>query len=393
MPKSLVQMSSAINRRFDHLLLSLDDAIMLAGKKTANQVMYEDSEQASPRRQLLMIEQVAVKHREDYKSALMTYMQQVEAKFHRTLEEQLIEAFKDVDLLLTKYARLSTQVAPLLDTLYADACTISKLDEHMSELNWLQRSLKDFVQQPQYQRQSGVHANLDTNRAVLAFIGLEGLRMLLPALVSKHIIAKDDKHFQQLETNLWRYSLGTAKCCRRLAELNQQNKIQAYCMGFFADLGRNVITKLYLERFEQLKEEQTRYAVDNGNPKQAQTLHALKPSTNYLVAFWAHYSFYVCINLLQALPFKRTFPLLGIENLATLKEPSFRMLEQQRLHPMAEILFQAQSYVRYKMLKQHDLITKDMSTFYLQNHGMKSEHIIELSKIKLTALDIDVAEA
>jgi sugar/nucleoside kinase (ribokinase family) len=65
MKLSVSQLASTMNSRFDHLLVSLDEAILLSGQKTEKQRIMEDSEQADARRELLFVEEVAIKNREE----------------------------------------------------------------------------------------------------------------------------------------------------------------------------------------------------------------------------------------------------------------------------------------------------------------------------------------
>jgi hypothetical protein len=55
MKLSVSQLAATMNNRFEHLLVSIDEAVILSGQKTEKQRTYEDSEQAEARRELLFV--------------------------------------------------------------------------------------------------------------------------------------------------------------------------------------------------------------------------------------------------------------------------------------------------------------------------------------------------
>ena len=97
MKKSVSQLAGVYNKRFEQMLLCLDDAIILSGQKTESMKMLEDSEQAESRRKLLMVEELANQQREVAATAENNYMHQIESDFHQTLIPDLEKRFNDVD--------------------------------------------------------------------------------------------------------------------------------------------------------------------------------------------------------------------------------------------------------------------------------------------------------
>jgi hypothetical protein len=127
MKLSVSQLASTMNQRFEHLLVSLDEAVILSGKKTEKQRIMEDSEQADARRELLFVEEVAIKNREEISQKRNLFIQQVEAEFHVSLINDLSERFKNTEFILEKVLGFDLSIGKIFDVLYTESCSISRL--------------------------------------------------------------------------------------------------------------------------------------------------------------------------------------------------------------------------------------------------------------------------
>ena len=152
MKVSVSQLARTINSRFEHLLVNLDEAIVLSGQKTAHMKMLEDSEQSEARRELLLVEEVANKVREEKADITKTHLKLAEAEFHQSYITDLRKHLSDPEYILSEVLGIDSSVGKLLDVLYTEACSISRLESAMEKLDWLSSSLIKFVRQPRYRR-------------------------------------------------------------------------------------------------------------------------------------------------------------------------------------------------------------------------------------------------
>eukprot|EP00232_Nephroselmis_pyriformis_P022997 CAMPEP_0182872676 /NCGR_PEP_ID=MMETSP0034_2-20130328/11863_1 /TAXON_ID=156128 /ORGANISM="Nephroselmis pyriformis, Strain CCMP717" /LENGTH=208 /DNA_ID=CAMNT_0025005281 /DNA_START=31 /DNA_END=653 /DNA_ORIENTATION=+ len=208
-----------MNSRFDHLLVSLDEAILLSGQKTEKQRIMEDSEQADARRELLFVEEVAIKNREEINQKQNLFIQQVEAEFHVSFINDLAEKIRDTDFVLKKILGYDPELGKLLDVLYTESCSISRLEASIIQMDWLQDAIIKFVKQPKYRRfdSKGKLIVINSLRSALSFVGIESLRTLLPALIAKRSLPPKSEVFPELQKHMWEYTLGTGKACKAIA--------------------------------------------------------------------------------------------------------------------------------------------------------------------------------
>ncbi len=395
MKVSVSQLARTINSRFEHLLADLDEAIILSGKKTAHMKMLEDSEQFEARRELLLVEEVANRAREEQADITKGHLKQVEAEFHQRYITDLRKHFEDPEYLLNEVLGIHPSVGKLLDVLYTEACSISRLESAMAELDWLSASLIAFVRQPRYRRvdSSGSPIIINSTRGALGFVGVESLRILLPALIAKRSLPPKSPHFPQLVKHLWEYSLGSGKACQAVAQKEGIKWYLGYNIGLMSTLGRSAIAKLYIKQFDHHLQQMIIDQRKKNNPNKAKLLAELKPNTTYLIALWKKYASQINSDIVAHLKCRWLTVGIGLEDYARIKEISIKSVDDAKLHPLARLLFQCQGYMQFKMMKNHGLLSKNASMLYLRNFGIKSEDVVLLTKVNLTGLEIKIKEA
>lgn len=394
MKLSVSQLASTMNNRFEHLLISSDEAIRLTGKKTEKQRIMEESEQADARRELLFVEEVTIKNREEKNYKQHLFIQQVEAEFHVSLMNDLAERFRDTSYVLEKVLGFDPSIGKILDVLYAESCSISRLEVFIKELNWLSDAIVSFIKQPTYRRfdSKGRLIVIDTLRSALSFIGIESLRTLLPALIAKRSLPPKSALFPELQKHLWEYTLGTGKACRAIAEKEGIKWYLGYNIGLMSTIGRSAITTMYLKAFEGKLREKIIEEQRKNNPVQAEALNTLVPSHKYLISLWHRYADTLNSDIVASLKCRWLMISIGFEDYTRIKEISFAHVKEKNLHPLTNLLFRCQGYMQFKMMKGNNLISKQASLLYLRNFGIVSEDVVLLMKTNLTGLEIKIPE-
>ncbi|WP_412972218.1 HDOD domain-containing protein [Glaciecola sp. MF2-115] len=394
MKLSVSQLASTMNSRFDHLLVSLDEAILLSGQKTEKQRIMEDSEQADARRELLFVEEVAIKNREEINQKQNLFIQQVEAEFHVSFINDLAEKIRDTDFVLKKILGYDPELGKLLDVLYTESCSISRLEASIIQMDWLQDAIIKFVKQPKYRRfdSKGKLIVINSLRSALSFVGIESLRTLLPALIAKRSLPPKSEVFPELQKHMWEYTLGTGKACKAIAEKESMKWYLGYNIGLLSTIGRSAIAKMYLRAFDAKLREKIIEARKNNNPVQAKALNTLVPSHKYLVSLWGTYSNQLTYDLVALFKCRWLMVGVGLEDYTRIKEVSITHVREKNLHPLTNLLFRCQGYMQFKMMKANGLMSKQTSMVYLRNFGIVSDDVVLLMKTNLTGIEIQIPE-
>ncbi len=391
--KSVSQLASVYNNRFEKLLLSLDEAIIDAGRKTDKQRLIEDSEQNESRRVLLVVEELANKKKEVAATAENAFLQKVEADFHQTLIADLEVEFRDTAMIMEKVLKFDQNVGRLLDILYTEACSISRLVSCIEQLPWLEQTILKFVRQPKYRRvdSAGHPIMLKTIRSALSFVGIESLRSLIPVLIAKHAIPMHSEFTPNLVKHMWLYTIGTGNIAKALSEKHQVRPHFGFNIGLLSNIGRTAVANLYLRAFDTKLREEIIDARKKNNPLHAKALGTLSPSHKYIVTLWKRHANQITANVVKDLKCRWLTIAIGFEDFTKIREISIKNVEQLGLHPFAKLLFTSQGFMQYKMLHRDKLMGKQEAMMYLRNFGICSNDVAKVSKVNLTGVELNIA--
>ncbi len=391
--KSVSQLAGIYNNRFEKMLLSLDEAIIDAGRKTEKQRLIEDSEQHESRRLLLSVEELANKKREIAATAENAFLLQIEADFHQELIADLEVEFRDTEEIMQNILRFDASLGKLLDILYTESCSISRLVACFETLPWLEEAIMKFVRQPKYRRvdSAGHPIILRTIRSALSFIGIESLRSLIPVLIAQHTNPMRSEFTPDLVKHMWLYTIGTGNIAKTLAESRSIRPHFGFNLGLFSNIGRTCIVNLYLRAFDSKLRQQIIKARKSNNPNQAKALASLSPSHKYIIMLWKRHANKITANIIQALNCKWLTIATGFEDFSNIREISITSVEKQDLHPFAKLLFSAQGFMQYKMMYREKLMGKEEAMMYLRNFGIGSKDVSSVSKVSLTGVELNIA--
>jgi hypothetical protein len=391
--KSLTQLAGVYNDRFEKLLLSLDEAIIDAGQKTNKQILIDASEQNDSRRLLLMVEELAIKKKEVAATAEQAYLQQVETDFHEALFADLDDEFKNTPMIMEKTLKFDQSLGRLLDVLYTEACSISRLVTCFETLPWLETAVLAFVKQPKYRRVDslGHPVVLKTLRSALSFIGIESLRTLIPVLVAKHTNPVKTEYTPNVVKNMWLYTIGTGNIAKALSKKFGLKPHFGYNVGLLSNIGRTAVLDLYLKAFDKRLREELSKARKKNNVNLAKALGTLTPSNKYMTILWRTHANKITANVVKALNCRWLMIAIGFEDFAKIRELSISHVDKLDLHPLAKLLFISQGFMQYKMLHSEKLMGRKEAMIYLRNYGLTSEDVSIVSKLNLTAVELNIA--
>jgi len=391
--QSVSQLTEVFNDRFEKLLLSLDEAKIDAGQKTDKQKLIDASEQNDSRRLLLVVEELANKKKEVAATAENAYIQQIEADFHESLMEDLKVEFRDTAMIMEKVLRFDQSLGRLLDILYTEACSISRLVSCLENLPWLEDAVIKFVRQPKYRRldSKGHPFVLKTIRSALSFVGIESLRTLFPVLIAKHANPVHSEYTPNLMKNLWLYTIGTGNIAKALSASYDVKPHFGFNIGLFANIGRTAVVNLYLRTFESKLRDEIIKARKKNNINQAKALGTLIPSEKYIISLWKTSANKITANVIKELNCRWMMIAVGFEDFTKIRQISIKHVENLDLHPFAKLLFTSQGFMQYRMLSSEKLMTKQEAMIYLRNFGVGSNHVSSVSKINLTGIELNIA--
>ena len=338
-------------------------------------------------------EDIANKKKEVAATAENAYLQQVEANFHDSLIADLELEFEDTAMIMEKILRFDSSLGRLLDVLYTEACSISRLVTCLESLSWLEEAVLKFVRQPKYRRvdSSGHPIILKTTRSALSFIGIESLRSLIPVLIAKHANPTHSAFTPNLVKHLWLYTIGTGNIAKALSASYGVKPHFGFNIGLLSNVGRTAVVNLYLRAFETKLREEIIKARKKNNPNEAKALSTLTPSHNYILALWKRYANTITANVIENLNCRWMMIAIGFEDFAKIRQVSIKHVDQLDLHPFAKLLFTSQGFMQYKMLHQEKLMGKEEAMMYLRNFGVGSKHVAIVSKLNLTGVELNIA--
>ena len=341
-----------INERFNNLLLSNDRVAKMMGKRSPGEVSFTESEQNNARRLLLQVEKNAIKTKQVEAESAASYLERVSAILHQRLFGEIQRQIQDVNAVLTQALSLNENVAPLLDALSVKATSITRIEPLAAALPWLYDDLMAVVNTPKFRRKDarGKIIPVETLRTALSFLGIDNLRLLVPAMIFKRAVPKITDPFPEIKHRVTQHAQGIGLCMRAIAEAHKQLPHEAFAVGLFSQLGRCAIIRLYFKFFEQLRIEMLQEAEAERDTELHSALGQIQPSANYLIAVQEAYSTRLTEKLLTAMQFKRlrlALPLIELQE------------KTETPHPLTTMLTGSTSYCAIRMLHAGKFISKE----------------------------------
>lgn len=376
-----------IDSRFYNLLVGLSIAQEAAGVEVEGKVKAEQSEQFNARRALLRVEKLAKRDMELNKRSEENFIENIRVKLNAVVCERIIDRLEDSDDLYYKLLGLDDAVPDVLDTLSVKAASIAKLEPMIANSGWLGGDLLKLVNTPKYRKKDrlGRVVVVENLRMALSFLGMENLKMLIPAKVFRRAIPQITDPYPSFKIKIWEHALGSAIACQSIAKLSKAEPGHAFTLGMFHELGKLIIAKLYFRVFDEVHREALIEAHEDMKRDEHGALLKIGPSADYLLSLMWEHSMSVSAQMISKMGMKRVF-------IANAMEEYSRKLPFKKMSPLAQVLVQANGYSKFSMLKRYKLLNTDEAKSYIKSLNMPPSTLQALKFTDLTRLNITMDE-
>lgn len=372
-----------INNRFYNLLIGLSNAQEAAGVDVDGKVKAEQSEQFNARRSLLRVEKLARRDMELNKRSEQNFIDGISTMLNEAVAERVLERMEDIDDIFYKQLNLDDGLADVLDTLSVKAASIAKLEPMIARMGWLASDFLKLVNTPKYRKTDrlGKVVVVENLRMALSFLGIENLKMLIPAKVLRRAIPQITDPYPAFKTKIWEHAIAAANSCQQLAKLNKVDSGHAFTLGMFHELGKLAVAKLYFKAFDETHREALIEAHNDLKREEHAALLKIEPSADYLLSLMWEHSLPLSYKLIDKMGFKRVFIANGMSEYVE-KTPFPEM------SPTAQVLAQGNGYSKFHALKKHKLITADEAKTFLKSLHMTPATLQAIKEVDISRLNI-----
>ena len=376
-----------VNNRFYNLIVGLSHAQEAAGVDVDGKVKAEQSEQFNARRALLRVEKLAKRDMELNKRSELNFIEGIQTRVNDVVCERLIERLRDIDDLYFKLLNLHDVLPALLDSLSVKAASIAKLEPLVAQVGWLATDLLKLVNTPKYRKTDrlGKVVVVENLRMALSFLGIENLKMLIPAKVMRRAIPQITDPYPAFKAKIWEHSLGTALACQRIAMLSKVNPGNAYTLGMFHEFGKLIVAKLYFRIFEEVHREALEEAHNDVKREEYAALQKIGPTSDYLLGLMWEHSTNISVRIIQHMQMKRVFIHSAMEEYA-------KKVDIKEMTPLAQVLQQGQAYSKFTMLKRYKLINTEEAKGLLTSSRISPAMMQALKGSDLSRLNLSMDE-
>ncbi|MEM0515017.1 HDOD domain-containing protein [Pseudoalteromonas sp. YIC-827] len=330
-------------------------------------------------RTLLAVEQAALAQRQKASTKLELLRAKVSTNLHLLIEEEIESQLNRLDNLYTEVLGIEDAAIALIDQLASKGASINRLEPLVKHLNWFSRELVTLVNQSPHRQDDNERAvKIDTPALALRYLGLEKLKWTLPKLALRHWLPHSSEPFPLLKRKLGEAALGRAACAAKLAELEGQDVYAAHVGALFMELGRVVLTRLYLRIFQQIWQHQVSLAHGEGKKALHDALITIEPDPLYLRNLFCERALEVTRRLIEK---------MGLEHLnLNAAFDDIALVEPQQLSGAAKTLVQADGYCQIHWLQQHQLLTLGERQLWYAYLGLKNSQLTHLASVNFAAL-------
>ncbi|MEI6893438.1 MAG: HDOD domain-containing protein [Colwellia sp.] len=366
------QIVADLSRRATSLSISKDFAKAQSGE--SSMASHEESEQENPRRKLLSIEVQAQQERIIAERGEKHFRKQTTQHFFKKVRTQINQDFDNKEHLYHHILGIEDTCPAILDILSTRAASVNQIKKRISSLPWLTIDLINLVNKPQYRKRADVQVT-DVKLA-LSFIGLDNLKLIMPAFTLKHWLPKNTAPYGLMKWRLWNDSLSIALAAKVLAKQRGLDEFTTFSTGMLSNIGRLVITRCYLTTFHEMHNQELQKAFASKDKRLHSILSKIETSEEILLEQIIMRSSQLSADLIEKMNFKRL----------NIIEPIFDLAYADsidNMHPIAQVVAQAKAYVTYRNLAREEFIDSDETKqlFSVVNLTLAQRKLLEKSDI------------
>lgn len=368
--------AALLGRRFINYLISLNFA---RGQFNVEEGVDGDEEVAS--RELLAVEQKRRAEKAKKEAVNEKVRLAVEQRLHQNLYKEVERRLENQEYIRDRVLLLSENASGLLDALFAPATT-SKRVEHLAQgLDWLHVGVVKLVNLPPFADPNDPkRARINNFRGALNFVGAEDIKIIAPALTMQNWLPPAEPPFVLLRRKLWQHVMATAVVSQRLAELDGKlDPAVAFVAGIFHEMGKVVLSRLYLKVFDDVREKMLRELRDETTSARYNALVQIEPDQQFLRDLMLQKERTVTAMLFNGFELQR-LPLSAIyDELA-------KATNVRETSGYARYLWQANTFSEFRMLHAANLASLDDGKKMFAASEIDTKTILELRKVNLKKL-------
>jgi len=330
------------------LLIGKDFAEKMSGKISLSG--HQDSEQVNRRRELLAIEEETNKNKIIETHGKNHFKKQVMEQLFTKVNDKMDQQLDNTESPFYNTLSIKDTAAEVLEVLCLKAASIKRISPLVNSLPWLSSELIALVNKPQYRKRADVQVT-DPNLA-LSYVGLDNLKQVIPTFTLKHILPNTTAPFKLLKRKLWNDSLAMGLASAVLAEDAGLDSFTAFTAGMFSNIGRLVVTRCYLQTYDELHRSELQKAYKNKDKKVHDALLEFDSSPELLLEQLISRSDKITADIVELMRFERLQITEAIFDLAY-------ATEYKKMCPIAQVVAQAKAYVTFRGLAREELISKN----------------------------------
>lgn len=378
--------SQLITHRFSSLLIGLD---------MAKQTVIEDKDVELPAfldqdrdgRQLLRVEKQAQRDKKLNERYQQNFLDKLQGQLNEELKRRIAEQLVDTDTLYNKLIGIPPQLPEVLDIMPVKAASIGRIEPLVATIPWLVNDLIKMVNMPKYRRtdKKGKVIPVESLRMALSFLGLENLKLVIPALAFRRWLPQITDPYPNIKVRLWEHAMGSALSCKKVAEVAGVDAASAFTLGMLHEIGRIAVIRLYFRLFEEVRRDAITEAHEAKMKEEHAALGEIEPSGQCLSDVMEQYSLQTSNWLIERMDLKRVMIAPAMSEVA-------QFLPIRNMQPLARVLMQGRSYNQYRMLKNHRLINMDEAKLFLRGIQMPAGALAALKDADLRHLNLTFEE-
>ncbi|WP_088331400.1 HDOD domain-containing protein [Lacimicrobium sp. SS2-24] len=375
-----------IEHRFTSLQVGVDMAKQVSVADTDSPDTFLPAVEESGR-QLLWVEKQAKRDKTLNQKHHQSFLDSLLDKLNQELLVRLEEKLEDTELLYTKILGVHENLPDVLDVMAVRASSIGRVEPLVATIPWLHTDLVKMINMPKYRRtdKKGKVTPVDSLRVAMSFMGIENLKMVIPALAFRRWTPQITDPYPSIKTRLWEQSIGSALSCKKIAEICELDAGQAFTLGMLHDIGKIVLVRLYFRLFEEVQRDAIAEAHAEKLKDEHSALYELQPSGAFLRDVLIKHGLALSSRLIERMDLRRVFIGAAMHEVADNKPIS-------AMSDMGKVLAQGSAYSKYRLLKTYRLINIDEAKAFLKLFRMPPGALAALKVTDLRHLNLSFEE-
>lgn len=297
------------------------------------------------------------------------------------------DKIQDYDHAVNTLLHLPANFLDLIDMLYSNSMTYSRVAGIIRLNNIHDRNLINMVNRSDFQLQIGkpISQRIKDTQIAISLLGVAGTKALLPVMILKHTIKLRNEYFPLLGFKLWKLMLSNGLASHYiLQQKGYDDPIEGLLAGMMLNLGSVCIYHQFIASFEEVKKQFLLEFRRDNKKMQHDYLLKVDPEPALLFQLMRELAPKHSLKLIQHLEMHKQRP----KGMATALEQALSLCSIEQCSPLARALRQGNAYAQLEQLRHAKLIGKENIGPFLGSVGMNKDGMATLLKRNLTRLEL-----